>query len=116
MTSSATKTVPETPTSEMVEAGALRNGEYERCETVQDQYDLFRKQWARALAAAQPNEPPVDLLSRTRELLDELGFAVTDDETKAIAAFAAQVRAEGRREGLESARLTQDECFSPKEE
>jgi hypothetical protein len=44
--------VPRTIVSPMIEDLTPRHGEWGACETVQDQYDLMRTCWTRALSAA----------------------------------------------------------------
>lgn len=51
------KLVPVKIAGQMVEQGSIRFHEWDACETVQDIYDLFRKQWARALEAAPEYKP-----------------------------------------------------------
>ena len=52
------KLVPVEPTSEMVTDGRVVMWQVEECETVADLGDLFRKQWAQALAAAPETGDP----------------------------------------------------------
>ena len=44
--------VPREPTSRMVEAGHIRKHEHAYVESIQDGYNMFRRQWERAIIAA----------------------------------------------------------------
>lgn len=52
--------VPREPRGVMAEQGAVRQAEWNTCKSVQDTYDLFRRQWARAIAAAPQPQPAQD--------------------------------------------------------
>lgn len=51
--------VPREPTADMVTDGRVVMWQVEECETVQDLGNLFRKQWAQALAAAPVSPQPL---------------------------------------------------------